>query len=262
MAEQDLVEVEHRGGIAQVVLSDPQRRNVLSGPMIDALLDAYDHAEADPGIRCVVLAAHGPAFCAGAELEVLEKSAAGDFSGIERVYRAFLRVAESALPTIAVVDGPAVGAGFNLALACDLRTASAGAVFDSRFTALRLLPGGGHVWLLERAVGRQAATAMALFGERIGADDAHRLGLVWSVSATPEDALEQARALAGRVAGVEREFVTTLVGSLRDAASVGSHDLAVTGERYTQRWSVTRPDFLSGVRNMRARVERADRRER
>lgn len=252
-----MIEIAHRDGVAWLTLADPGRRNVLSGEMTGALLDAYDGAEADPDIRCVVLAARGPAFCAGAELEVLEAAVDGDFTRIERVYRAFLRVAESPLPTIAVVDGPAVGAGFNLALAGDLRVASPGAVFDSRFTALRLLPGGGHVWMLERAVGRPAATALALFGERIGAGDALRLGLVWSVEATPAAALDRAGILAGRVAGIEREFVTTLVHSLRDAASVGSHDRAVDAERVAQRWSLTRPDFLSGVRAMRARIERA-----
>jgi enoyl-CoA hydratase len=258
MPDGDVVEVQHGAGVAVVTLADPARRNVLSEPMITALLAAYDRVEADPGVRCVVLAARGRAFCAGAELGVLEASAGGDFTAVERVYRAFLRVAESPLPTVAVVDGAAVGAGFNLALACDVRIASAGAVFDSRFTALRLLPGGGHAWLLERAVGRQAATALALFGERVDAVTARRIGLVWRVCETPAQALAQAGEMAGRVGGLEREFVTALSGSLRGAAELGSYGAAVAQERGPQRWSVTRPDFLAGVRAARERVQRVD----
>ena len=147
-----LVDLDISDGVAHIVLDDPERRNVLSPPMVQEIADAYDAAERDGKVNCAVLSARGKAFCAGAELAVLEAAASGDFSGVENVYRGFLRVAGSPLPTIAVIDCPAVGAGFNLALACDLRIASAGAHFDARFTALRLLPGGGHVWLLPARV--------------------------------------------------------------------------------------------------------------
>ena len=80
------------------------------------------------------------------------------------IYEGFLRVLRSPLPTIAAVNGPAVGAGMNLALACDVRLAGASARFDTRFVKIGLHPGGGHVWMLERAVGPQAAAAMVLFG--------------------------------------------------------------------------------------------------
>src|SRR4029077_10230195 len=86
---------------------------------------------------------------------------------IVTVYDAFLRVLRSSLPTIAAVDGPAVGAGFNLALACDLRVVGPRARFDSRFLRIGLHPGGGHLWMLERAVGPQAAAAIVLFAQAI-----------------------------------------------------------------------------------------------
>jgi enoyl-CoA hydratase len=251
-----LVDLRISGGVAHVVLDDPARRNVLSPPMVQGLADAYDAAEAGSAVNCVVLSARGKAFCAGAELAVLEAAASGDYSGIEDVYRGFLRVARSSLPTIAVVDGPAVGAGFNLALACDLRIASAGALFDARFTTLRLLPGGGHAWLLEQAVGRQAATAITLFGERLDAAAAQAAGLVWRVCREPDEAAETALALAGRLGGLDREFVTSLTGLLRDAGSQSGHAQAIEHERFLQRWSVTQPAFLAGVRAMRAAVDR------
>jgi len=251
-----LVDLRISDGVAHVVLDDPARRNVLSPPMVQGLVDAYDAAEADGTVNCVVLSARGKAFCAGAELAVLEAAAGGDHAGVEDVYRGFLRVARSPLPTIAVVDGPAVGAGFNLALACDLRIASAGALFDARFTTLRLLPGGGHVWLLEQAVGRQAATAITLFGERLDAAAAQAAGLVWRVCQEPDEAAGTALALAGRLGGHDREFVTSLTGLLRESGSQPGHAHAVEHERFLQRWSATRPAFLAGVRAMRAAVDR------
>ena len=103
----------------------------------------------------VVLTGAGKAFCAGAELSVLRAAADGDFDSVRPVYEGFLRVLRSPLPTIAAVNGPAVGAGFNLALACDVRLAGRHAIFDTRFTQLRLHPGGGHTWLLARARARR-----------------------------------------------------------------------------------------------------------
>lgn len=255
----ELVALSTLDGVALVTLDDPGRRNVLSPRLVQGIVDAFDAAERDPEVRCVVLAASGPAFCAGAELAVLEASAGGDFSGVEDVYRGFLRVAFSPLPVIGVVDGPAVGAGFNLALACDLRIASAGAAFDSRFPALRLLPGGGHTWMLERAVGRQAATAIALFGERLDAAAAVEAGLVWRAYADPPAALEAAAALAGRLRGLEKDYVVEFTHLLRASGSIATHQQAVDSERFPQRWSATRPAFVAGVAEMRAAVDRRPR---
>lgn len=242
--------------VALITLDDPGHRNVLSAAMVRGLVEAFDEAEGDPGIRAVVLAARGPVFCAGAELAVLEAAAHGDFGGVENVYRGFLRVAVSPLPVVAVVQGPAVGAGFNLALASDLRIASAGARFDARFAALRLLPGGGHTWLLDRAVGRQAATAITLFGEQLDAGAAHRLGLVWRVCPDEGAARAAAVALASRLREQERDFVLSLTELVRSAGPVPGLGQAVKRERRLQRWSAGRPAFLAGIQAARAAVDR------
>ncbi len=244
------------GAVALITLNDPGRRNVLSPGMVQGIAGAFAAAEDDPAIRAAVLAAIGPAFCAGAELATLEAAAHGDFSGVEDVYRGFLRVASSPLPVIAVVGGPAVGAGFNLALACDVRVASAGAVFDARFADLHLLPGGGHTWLLERAVGRQAATAVSLFGERLDAAAAREAGLIWRVYPDPPAASEAAIAMAARLHGQDRDFTETFTRLLRSAGAIATHQQAVEHERFLQRWSATRPAFLAGVQAMRAAVDR------
>jgi len=243
-------------GVATVVLADPKRRNVLSSAMVSGLVAAYDVAEADESVRVVVLMAEGPAFCAGAELAVLEESAAGDPSGVEMVYRGFLRVVESPLPTIGVINGAAVGAGLNLALACDLRLATPAARFDSRFLTLRLIPGGGHTWLLERSVGQQAATAMVLFGDVIDAPEAQRVGLVHRLLPDLESAAAEAYRLASNLGGVERAFAVALTSVARRSPRLPSHADALDLERYAQRWSTSRSDFLEGVSSLRASVER------
>jgi len=139
-----VVDVERDDSVAVVTLNEPRRRNVLSHKMVQDLVAAFDEIEADDRIRCVVVTGAGSAFCAGAELQTLKDSAAGRFSDVERVYEGFLRILRCPLPTIAAVNGPAVGAGLNVALACDIRLASTSAVFESRFAALHLHPGGGH----------------------------------------------------------------------------------------------------------------------
>ena len=251
------VGVRRVGNVSVVSLADPQRRNVLAPDMVEQLADAFEAAESDPEIRCIVLVGEGPAFCAGAELAVLEASASGDYSGIEDVYRGFLRVLASPLPTIAVVNGPAVGAGLNLALACDLRLATSEAVFDSRFLRLGLIPGGGHTWLLERSVGRETATAMAVFGVRLGANEAKSAGLVHETYESVEQATSAAVDMGARLRDASPEFVRALTHLARSAPTLPSHAAAMDLERYTQRWSTTRPHFLEGVRRMRSAVERA-----
>lgn len=251
----ELVRSEVRDGVAVVVLDDPARRNVLSSELVTALLAAYDRAESDPEVRVVVLAAAGPAFCAGAELVTLERAGAGDLAGVEEVYGAFLRVAESPLVTIAAVGGPAVGAGFNLALACDVRLASRAASFDARFVQMHLHPGGGHVWMLERAIGRQGATMVALFGERLDADAALRAGLVWRVYDDGDELLDAAVGLGARLRGHDRDFVRALTSTLRGAGGTAGHGDAVEHERRQQRWSMTRPRFQESIRAARRRIE-------
>jgi enoyl-CoA hydratase len=251
-----LVTTRLDAGVATVTLADPARRNVLSPEMVMGIVSAYDQAEADASVRCVILLGDGRAFSAGAELSVLEASAAGDFSGIEDVYRGFLRVVSSSLPTIAVVAGPAIGAGFNLALACDLRLATTEALFDTRFMALRLIPGGGHTWMLERAVGREVASAMVLFGERLQAVAALKAGLVYKVLPDVSTAITEAERLAQKLAELDRDFVTSLTGLARFAPTLKSHTDALELERFMQRWSMTRPPVLKGVQDLRASVER------
>jgi enoyl-CoA hydratase/carnithine racemase len=112
------------GAVARVTLDDPGRRNILSGALVGELTAAFDELEGRGAVTAVVLTGAGPAFCAGADLADLLAGADGDPAPVRRVYSGFDRVRRSPLLTIAAVNGPAVGAGMNLALVCDLRIAA------------------------------------------------------------------------------------------------------------------------------------------
>jgi enoyl-CoA hydratase len=241
--------VERRGAVAVVTLNLPSERNVLSGAVVTALSQAYDEIERDDDARCVVLTGAGPAFCAGAHLGTLDRAAGGDFAPVQAVYDGFLRVLASPLPTIGAINGPAVGAGFNLALACDVRLASVRARFDT----LHLHPGGGHTWLLARAVGSQQAFLGCLFGEVWSAQDAQDRGLVASVH-PEEDLLPAAVELASRLAGHSREYVQRLTASLREASGGATHAEMLEREAAAQKWSLGQPEFLAGVQRIRAKL--------
>jgi enoyl-CoA hydratase len=250
---EELVNVRREGCVAVLTLSVPERRNVLSSALVSAIGDTFAALERDDTVRCVVITGEGRAFCAGAELTTLEAAARGEFSPVQEVYEGFLSVLRSPLVTIAAVNGPAVGAGFNLALACDVRLAGTRALFDTRFSALQIHPGGGHAWLLTRAVGQQQAMLACLFGEVWKADAALARGLVASVH-PEEELIEQAVALGRRLEGQESAFTRRLVATLRDSVSTVHHSDALAAETVAQQWSTTRPGFLDAVQEIQRRI--------
>jgi enoyl-CoA hydratase len=250
----NLVRVEQHGGTAVLTLNAPHRRNVLSAELVADVGRAVDDVEANPQSRCLVVTGAGPAFCAGAELSTLEAAADGDFSGVQVVYDGFLRILHSSLVTIAAVNGPAVGAGLNLALACDLRLAAEEALFDSRFAELRIHPGGGNLWMLTRAVGVQRATLATVFGERWDARAALEAGLVAAVHRA-DDLLPAAVALGRRLDSQEPAYVKRLIQTVRDSVTTVSHADALAAETTAQKWSTTRPAFRNGVAEILVKVQ-------
>lgn len=244
--------VERRGRVAILTLDDPERRNALSGTMVEEIIATTAALEADEEVGALVVTGAPPAFCSGADLGNLAAlgEADRDPEGVRGIYEGFLRLYDCSLPTIAAVNGPAVGAGLNLALACDVRLAGDSARFDARFLRIGLHPGGGHVWLLERAVGPQAAAAMNLFGERLDGARAAALGLAWECY--PDDALlERAVELAARAADAPRELAARVKDTLRRAPWQPDFEEAVRYELDHQVWSFRQPFFTDRLRSGR-----------
>ncbi len=248
----EFISVERRGRTALVTVSDPDRRNALNLDLCADLVATFDELEADAGIGAVVITGAPPAFCAGADLSQLGASQRG---GLKAIYEGFLRVARSPLPTIAAVNGAAVGAGMNLALACDVRIAARRAKFDTRFLDLGIHPGGGHTWMMRRIVGPQATMATVLFGQVLDGAEAERVGLAWRC--VDDDALlDEAVAMADRAASGPPELVAKIKASINRMADVATHDEAVELELEPQVWSINQPAFAERLAALQQKISK------
>ena len=242
MSDRVLVQVDDH--VAVITVNDPDRRNAVTAESSAALRAAVESAEADPDVHAVIVTGAGKAFCAGANLTAL---GAATEDGLRVIYDGFLAIAQCTLPTIAAVNGPAVGAGLNLALAADVRIAGPAALFDPRFQKLGIHPGGGATWMLQRAVGPQVARASLLFGMRFDAEAAVRHGLALEVA---DDPVAAARALAAGPASAPRDVVIATKASMRATANPGTvdleqHRLAVDVELVPQARSIESPEFAA-----------------
>jgi enoyl-CoA hydratase len=248
--DETLVITDVREGVGWLTLNNPDERNTLTAPMVAEIVAGMDAFEADDGVGAIVVTGAGTAFCAGANLGNLQTATRESLGDI---YEGFLRVARSPLPTLAAVNGAAVGAGMNLALGCDVRIASTRARFDTRFLQIGLHPGGGHTWMQLRTVGAQAAMAAVVFGQVLDGTEAERVGLAYRC--VPEDQLrDQAQAFARGAASAPRELAIVTKRTIRDMAGVGSHDAAVDRELEPQLWSVQQPWFAERLAALKAKI--------
>lgn len=252
----DLVLFEKRDRVALITVNDPDRRNAVTGSISERLREAVTRAEADTAVHTVIVTGAGSAFCAGADLAAL--ASAGDGAaeeGLRRLYDGFLAVADCTLPTVAAVNGPAVGAGLNLALACDVRIAGPRALFDPRFQKLGIHPGGGMTWMLQRAAGPEVARAALLFGMRFDAEAAVRHGVALRIA---DDPVAAAFELAAGPASAPREVVIATKATMRATISPGSvdtdqHAFAVQAEVGPQADSIRAPEFAERLAAARRR---------
>ena len=240
MSDHVLVKVENH--VALITINDPERRNAVTAEISAGLRAAVDAAEANTDVHALIVTGAGKAFCAGADLTALGEATE---DGLRTIYDGFLAVANCTLPTIAAVNGAAVGAGLNLALAADVRIAGPAAIFDPRFQKLGIHPGGGATWMLQRAVGVQAARASLLFGMRFDAEAAVRYSLALDVA---DDPVAAAKELAAGPAAAPREVVLATKASMRATANPGSidldqHKIAVDTELKPQAASILSPEF-------------------
>ncbi|MCE7005659.1 enoyl-CoA hydratase [Kibdelosporangium philippinense] len=242
------VVLEREDGVAVVTLNVPERRNALTLAISDALVDAVQTCENDESVHAIVVTGAPPAFCAGADLSTL-----GDAQeeGLRRIYAGFLAFADCSLPTIAAVNGAAVGAGLNLALACDMRIAGPNARFDARFLQIGIHPGGGMTWMLQRAVDSQTAVAMTLLGSVLDAETAVQKGLAWRLADDPVAASVQ---LAAGAVNAPRGLVRTTKQTSRATSGNVDHATAVDIEIRAQVASMTSSEFTQRLDKLRTRI--------
>lgn len=204
----DFVLYEKDGAVVTLTLNRPEERNALSTQaQWDELVACCERAQADPSVKVVILTGAGSAFSAGGNVKDMRDKkgiaggtpyeiAQGYAGGIQRIPLALHGLD---VPTIAAVNGPAVGAGCDLACMCDIRIASDRARFAESFVKLGIIPGDGGAWLLQRAIGYQRAAELSFTGDMIDAATALSIGLVSKV-VSHDSLMDAARELAGRIA--------------------------------------------------------------
>ena len=230
-------------GTAWITLDGPERRNALDAQAARDLVAICAAIDADDAVGVAVITGAGRAFCSGADTAGLNRmrTARPDeaYDGLEVLYAGFRRFAELTVPTVAAVNGAAVGAGLNLALAADLRVASTDAVFISGFAPLGIHPGGGHLHLIARAAGAGAAAYLGVFGQPMRSDLAFTAGLVSAVVAAAE-LREVVRAMVAHLAA-DPALARALAADLRrTVCDPAEWDRAVEIERARQMWSLAR----------------------
>jgi enoyl-CoA hydratase len=248
-----LIILERSEGVATLTLNNPAERNTMTAELVSDIKQAMDEIEADQTIGAIIVTGAAPAFCAGANLGNLAEA---DGESLSRIYEGFLRIARTPLPTIAAVNGAAVGAGMNLALCCDVRIAAHRAKFDTRFLQIGLHPGGGHTWMFRNIAGPQATMAAVVFGEILDGHEAQRVGLVYKC--VPDDELmATARVMAVRAASAPRELAIITKRTIQEMANVATHDEAVAKELEPQVWTTRQPWFAERLAALQNRIKKS-----
>lgn len=198
-----LVAQEDRGAIRLLLLNRPSQRNALRYESWSALSEAFAAATADEDVRGVVVAGADGFFCAGGDLKTGPAHGSGPLGPAGRVEHAqqvMEQLKAMPVPTVAAVEGAAVGLGWSLALSCDLVVAASDAFFSAPFVARAVVPDGGLAWRLTQQLGRHRAASLLLRGHRLSVRDAHGLGLVTDI-AERGSAVDCAVAIAEELAG-------------------------------------------------------------
>jgi len=239
-------------GVRVLRLTNARRRNAIDQISRAELAEAVAQIAADTAARVLVVAADGPAFCAGADLvdlfgEATDQTIDQIRNDVMLVYDSFLKILDLPIPTIAAVRGAAIGAGLNLALSCDVRLAAPDANFGAVFSRIGLHPGGGCTYFLTRQLGPQQALRLLLDGGSLDAEAALRGGLVSEIVDDPEEA---ALTLAARWAGLNPDLARAIKRSVRLAMDAG-FAATVEHEAWAQAASARRPEVQAVVEQRR-----------
>jgi 2-(1,2-epoxy-1,2-dihydrophenyl)acetyl-CoA isomerase len=245
-----LVLISTQGAVCTLTLNRPAALNSFTAAVHAVLMPALNAAAEDPAIRAVVITGAGRGFCAGQDLtDASMVGAANDIdvgAVIERHYRPLAtRLRTMPVPVIAMVNGVAAGAGANMALCCDFVVAARSASFIQAFAKIGLVPDCGGTWLLPRLVGRARALGLAMTGDKLPAEEAERMGLIWRC--VDDGALaETVQALALKLCSMPSKALAETRRVIDGAMPMDFAD-AITQEANTQRALGRGHDFAEGV---------------
>jgi enoyl-CoA hydratase len=245
------VDLTEDAGRWTLTLRDPDRRNAIDGTLRAELAAAVQTVADAPDARTLLVLGEGPAFCAGADLPDLfgttGRTVAETRTHLHAVYDSFLRIRALPVPTVAAVHGAAIGAGLNLAMACDVRIAGPKASFGATFTRIGLHPGGGCTAFLVDALGPQRALALLLDGGSLDGPAAVAAGLAAELA---DDPVARARELVDRWAALDPELVRDIKTAVRIAAR-GDFAATLEFESWAQASSATKPAIQEVVARFR-----------
>jgi enoyl-CoA hydratase len=240
--------VERHDAVTLLTLNLPDRRNAMTAELTAAWTAALDGLRGDRDVRAVVVTGEGSAFCAGGDLSWIGESPDMSVMALrDRMlpfYKTWLAVRDLDVPVVAAVNGPAVGAGLCLALACDLRYAAPGATFSAPFAKLGMHPGMAATYLLPEVVGLARARDLLLTGRRMAAQEAYDIGLVNGVA---DDVLAHALSVAQGIADSAPIAVRLTKAALADAGRSRSIDAALDWEGLAQPVTMASADLREGL---------------
>jgi enoyl-CoA hydratase/carnithine racemase len=258
-----LIGLSREGGVATLTFDDPERRNAMTEAMGRALAERVRELSAEDDLRAVILTGAGSAFSAGGDLDMIESKAR---AGVERpggevreghrrfmraFYGLFLSIRELPCPALAAINGHAIGAGFCVALACDLRIAAQEARLGLNFTRLGIHPGMGATWLLPRLVGPAVAADLLFTGRVVDGIEAERLGLV-NRALPRTEVMDAAGLLASEIAGAAPGAVRATKQSLARSTEATLSEQLDT-EASEQALNYESQDLLEGIAAARER---------
>jgi enoyl-CoA hydratase/carnithine racemase len=252
------IDVTDDGGITTITLNRPEKLNALAGHMRRDLAEALEAAGSDRAVHVVVITGVGRAFCSGGDVaamaDLIERQDADEFSRLlGSARRVVTAIRHMTKPVIASINGPAFGAGFNLALACDLRIASSNATFSQSFAKVGLHPDWGGTYFLPRLVTPNKACEMFFLGDPIDAEEAKRLGLVNFVVA-PSELESETRKLAERL----RAAPAVAIGAAKQAVYMSHSAELEEMLRYETEAQMRCFDSDDGAEGVRAFLEKRD----
>lgn len=228
----DSLDIQQNGAVLHIALNRPTVFNSFNREMAMALQGQLEAAGNDPAVRCIVLTGNGKAFCAGQDLaEVSDPNGPPLKTILGEHYNPIIRLIRATpKPIIAAVNGVAAGAGANIALACDIVIAAQSASFIQAFSKIGLIPDSGGTYTLPRIVGFQKASALMMLGDKVSAEEAERLGMVYKVVA--DDAFsEHIAQLAAQVAAMPTRGLALTKEALNESFSNTLEQQLETEER-------------------------------